>query len=129
MAEPEVYVRSVREVDTWTKWKRLCTTSVADVPLTTLTLNDWVSGKVNYCVKNGICYVWVDSLISSTMATGNQIIARGLPKPLRSDWYPLGASTPANNVILVWVDGNLVNNTGINDVAYFGSFSYPVAES
>ena len=29
MAEPEVYVRSVREVDTWTKWQRVCTTSVA----------------------------------------------------------------------------------------------------
>ena len=123
------YTFKVQNDDTSISLNRICTTSVADVPLTALTLNDWVSGSVNYCVKNGICYVWVESLISSTMATGNQVITSGLPKPLKSNWYPLGASIPANNTILVWVDGNLVNNAGINDAYYYGSFSYPVAES
>lgn len=132
MAEPEVYVRSVREVDTWTKWRKLCTTSVEDVPVTTLTVNSWASGTITYCVRNGICFVHVTALISNTMSTTNQELASGLPKPLFADkWYSVASNTPTQGSLFVHLDvnGKLTNHVGIDNSYYFGSFSYVVAES
>ena len=132
MAEPEVYVRSVREADTWTKWRKLCTTSVEDVPVTTLTVNSWASGTITYCVRNGICFVHVTALISNTMSTANQELASGLPKPLFADkWYSVASNTPTQGSLFVHLDvnGKLTNHVGIDNSYYFGSFSYVVAES
>ena len=132
MAESEVYVRSVRDAGTWTKWRKLCTTSVEDVPVTTLTVNSWASGTITYCVRNGICFVHVTALISNTMSTTNQELASGLPKPLFADkWYSVASNTPTQGSLFVHLDvnGKLTNHVGIDNSYYFGSFSYVVAES
>ena len=115
-----------------TGWQRICTTSV-DVHETKLPLGSWVNtgGEVVYYVKNGICYVWVNLLSSGTMSTNNQKIVVGLPKPIRKTWNVLNSNTPAGGTLLVGVDvdGTLYNFAGANNTQYFGSFSYPVAES
>ena len=132
MAAPEVYVRSVNGTNTWTKWKRLCTTSIVDVPTTTLTVNSWASGTITYCVRNGVCFVHITALISSTMSTVNQVLASGLPKPLFGDrWYNLASNAPTQGSLLINIngDGTVINHVGIDNSYYFGSFSYVVAES
>ena len=53
MAEPEVYVRSVRDTGTWTKWQRLCATSVKDISPSEISsfVDTDVSGVIKYRVK------------------------------------------------------------------------------
>ena len=131
MAEPEVYVRSVRDAGTWTKWRRLCTTSVADVEWTTLTVESGMSGTIKYRVKNGICFVNIYGLISSTMSTQGNIITNGLPIPeVTTDWYGLTANDYTKGGLLVSIDntGRMTNYIGENGSYYFGTFSYPVKE-
>ena len=131
MAEPEVYVRSVRDAGTWTKWRRLCSTIVADVEWTTLTVESGMSGTIKYRVKNGICFVNIYGLISSTMSTQGNIITNGLPIPeVTTDWYGLTANDYTKGGLLVSIDntGRMTNYIGENGSYYFGTFSYPVKE-
>ena len=128
----ELYIGQLKGNDgSGLTWRRVCTTSVEDVPETRLTVNSWASGDVRYRVKNGICFVWIHSLKSSTMVTSSQTIVSGLPTPASEEWHTLSAAIQSNHTLLVRVkfDGTLINNGGINDAYYFGSFSYPVAES
>ena len=127
MAEPEVYVRSVREVDTWTKWQRVCTTSVADTS-GTATISDSASGVVSYKVINGVCYVAVQGLAVSL--NGNQVCnVTGLPKPSLYVNEPI--EYLGERVGTIYCDyGNItfmVHKTSTE--AGYGSFSYPVEES
>lgn len=113
-------------------WARLCGTSVTDVPVTKLTVTGWASGNVYYCVKNGICYVHISSLLSTTMSTYGQVIANGLPKPIMpGEWHTISAGLTTGGTLLVQIldNGAMCNYIGSNKVSYFGSFSYPVAES
>lgn len=113
------------------KTKNMCTTTVTDVPWTKLTMDSGMSGSVYYCIKNGICYMYVELLKSSTMSTNNQTIITGLPIPEIAVWYSLISSNPSQGGLLVLIDntGKMVNNTGLDNVPYFGSFSYPVKEN
>ena len=73
------------------------------------------------------------------MTTNNQTIVTGLPNPeqgvVSDAWYPLGSNVNSasasfqNLLVRVTGNGSIVNHYGINNVSYFGSFSYPVAES
>ena len=114
----------------WMGWQKVCTTKVADVPVTKLTVTGWASGNVYYCVKNGICYVHVSSLLSTTMSTYGQVIANGLPKPIMpGEWHTISAGLTTGGTLLVQIldNGAMCNYIGSNEVSYFGSFSYPVA--
>ena len=114
----------------WSGWRRICTTSVADVSNTNLTVNNWATGNVSYTVKNGICYVIVNALKSATMSTRNQTIVSGLPKPMNNNvWYSITANDWKYGSMLVNItDENLTNYIGSDNVLYYGTFSYPVAE-
>ena len=113
--------------------RHIYTTKVADVPLTQLTMGSGVSGSVSYYVKNGICYVQVNGLKSSTMSTSGQIMTSGLPVPevITEAYYPLIANDYTKGCLLVAVKdtGKMVNHVGVNNASYYGAFSYPVAES
>lgn len=121
-----------------TGWQRVITTKVADVPWTTITPTSVLTrGIIRYRVKNGICYVKMDDIISTTMSTNNQILVTGLPKPepdIDDMWYPLASnlnstSAPIQNLLVrLTNDGNIINYNGTNDTSYYGSFSYPVKE-
>ena len=127
MAEPEVYVRSVREVDTWTKWQRVCTTSVADTS-GTATVSDGASGVVSYKVINGVCYVAVQGLAGSL--NGKQVCnVTGLPKPSLYVNEPI--EYLGERVGTIYCDYGTITFMvhKISTSAGYGSFSYPVEES
>lgn len=113
-----------------TGWQRVCTTTVADIPVVKLTVNSWGVGFVYYCVKNGFCHVHVSDLSSETMATP-QIIVGGLPRPIIPGWHSVSANSSIGGSLLVQIadDGTMHNYIGVNNAHYFGSFSYPVADS
>ena len=127
MAEPEVYVRSVRQVDTWTKWQRVCTTSVADTS-GTATISDGASGVVSYKVINGVCYVAVQGLADSL--NGKQVCnVTGLPKPSLYVNEPI--EYLGERVGTIYCDYGTITFMvhKISTSAGYGSFSYPVEES
>ena len=138
MAESEVYVRSVREVDTWTKWRKLCSTNIKDVPKTIIT-NNLASTKVSlsnidsyatYYVKNGTCYVTIWSM-KILAACSVETIFNDLPKSEVGATCPLCNGeesfaqvfiSPNSNVIAFNASAATINKNG------YCSFSYPVAE-
>lgn len=126
-----IFIRN-KVTTTWTAWRKVCTTGVADVPWTELTLDSGMVGNIYYQIKNGICYVNVNDLHSSTMSTNGQTIVIGLPKPASGiPWYPLISNSASHGGLLVNIDstGKMINHAGLNNEVYFGSFSYPVAEN
>lgn len=138
VGEPSVYVRSVNASSTWTKWRKLCTTGVADVPLTKINIiNGIVNPNCNYQVKNGVCYI---QLNTGTYSLGENVnglqLATGLPIPLSgqvANTYVPWASGDASKQVILFVDGvgdlRLHASVGANGCPVFTSFSYPVAES
>ena len=113
--------------------RHIYTTRVADVPWTPLTMGSGMNGSMQYRVKNGICYVQVNALKSSTMSTSGQTITSGLPIPelTANVWYSLTANSITDGGILISIDGTgkMTNHVGSNSATYYGYFSYPVAES
>ena len=131
-ANCEMYIRRRQAGGAWESWQKVCTTTVADVPFTTLPVNDLATGTVSYTVKNGICYVWIRGVASSTMNVSNQIIVSNLPVPKNDGlWYSIVSNDCMKGGLLVLVSGagELLNYSGLNDVPYYGSFSYPVKQS
>ena len=125
-----IYVRHCYN-GTWGNWGTISSTSVADIPLTNITTYDTptVSGTVSYQVKNGICYVFVNNIVSST--TGNDVTLKtGLPKPkctvATSAFYDMQGNI--SSMIFVTTGGTLKGHF-FNTTSGWGSFSYPVAES
>ena len=121
---------------TWVFKSRYCQTTVADIPLTTITtfLNENIRGKVCYSVRNGICYVSIQDLISSVEQYRVNICA--LPKPY--DYSAFQYVTCVNNATdnrntrnSIYIDNYEGVLTGhfTNTIANWASFSYPVAES
>lgn len=115
-------------------WKRVCITSIDDVPTTKLELIDSESsGNVYYKVLNGTCYVW-GSQFSRSSGTGdvtNVYLCEGLPN--------CGDSTPGSPIRHyseskgnVWMAANdtklkIATQESTGNWCLF-NFSYPVAE-
>ena len=113
---------------------RMCTTSVANVPLTKIKLNNGFTGvAVIYEVKNGVCYVNIDALKSEK--TGQDLIVSDtlFPKP------SIGVATSTINVDrtdvkigMVYIDPNSDNKLRMHcyktNTNGWCTFSYPVAE-
>ena len=117
---------------TWSSWE-LTRSKVADVPWTQLTMGSGINGSVSYCIKNGICYVQVSDLSSSTMDTAYGAITSGLPVPemAHNVWHAITAASPTSGGLLIHIDdtGKMIYSVGANNESYCGSFSYPVKES
>ena len=120
----------------WTNWEKVCTTSVVDVPNTDIPVTNTDiqigdgNGYIRYFVKNGICYVSIYNV--STKSTGAHLVSNSLPKPLNGNINSGNLSSTVgehcgfmyiNSDTLLWVA------TQIQDIGFYGSFSYPVAES
>ena len=111
-------------------WREVCTTTVADVPVTSVTLPNGCTGTVSYCVKNGICFV---TLVDVTVSDDSDafLISNKLPKNCGA--YSVGLlSDIAGNIY-----GRFSVSSGVGDLyvrvydntkTLSGSFSYPVAE-
>ena len=118
----------------WGNWRTISTTSVADVPVTKIKLNNGFTGTVNYEVKNGVCYVTFDAFKSEK--TGEDLIVSGIkmPKPstgiVTSEIYFDRAEEKTGMVyILSNTDNRLKMHCYRANKNGWCTFSYPVAES
>ena len=130
----------MKNTGVWGTWKRVCTTSVADVPVTIVNLTGTdIHGTVKYMVKSGICYVSAWGVESDTAKTAYRLVEAGvMPKPIISSGTALvHGDTAQKGKIMgqLYIDnfGALslhiyIPNTELTGMGY-GSFSYPVAES
>ena len=122
-----------------TGWQRVCTTSVEDVPVTSLTWADTThfensSTGCNYQVKNGVCFVNIDMTCNSPM-TGGYKLPITLPTP-NTDYVhysvsslPTATCEHSSITIAVGYSGTHVAvYGGIAGDRYLGTFSYPVKE-
>lgn len=111
---------------------------VADVNWTSVDIssvdeNTSAGATINYCIKNGICYM---SILNIGFKTANQAIilgANSIPKP-SSDycWCPLVCVADPSYSVLIHpnLSGGLEHHVvGLISQVYSGLFSYPVAES
>lgn len=111
---------------------------VADVNWTSVDIssneeNTSAGATINYCIKNGICYM---SILNIGFKTANQAIILGanlVPKP-SSDycWCPLVCVADPSYSVLIHpnLSGGLEHHVvGLTNQVYSGLFSYPVAES
>lgn len=120
----------------WTNWEKVCTTSVADVPNTDIPVTNTDiqigdgNGYIRYFVKNGMCYVSIYNV--STKSTGAHLVSSSMPKALNGNINSGNLSSTdgehcgfmyINSDTLLWIA------TQIQDIGFYGSFSYPVAES
>ena len=138
----DIYIRTIQRrngVNAWvTSWQRVCSTTVEDTSLKTLKNSSNINSdaSITYMIKNGICTVSANTVSSTTMETGNITLTTGLPIPVNpSCWYSLSTNSNATTAtlqnLLIRIDpsGNMIAYKGTNNVNYFGTFSYPVAES
>lgn len=118
--------------------KKADKSKVADVDWTSVDIssneeNTSTGATLNYCIKNGICYM---SILNIGFKTETQAIILGagsVPKP-SSDycWSPLvGVADPSHSVLVhPNLSGGLEHHVvGSTSLVYSGLFNYPVAES
>ena len=121
-----------------TGWKRVCTTSVADVPPTNIAPADTTTfvdfkgnSSCNYYVKNGVCYVSLWGVkITSTGASKQTDVY--LPKSAngRAGTLMTGNGDATAHAFAFIIDnGELCFDVKDTNISLFGSFSYPVKES
>ena len=122
----------------WSGWRRICTTSVADVPNTIVSTNDVFTSTndIGYSVSNGMCTLKVEATGLSYTTDINHSWTKAtddiLPKPKMGVKFPL-VCLPSGKSVVCTIDRNNKNlkvcgtipsgTTGI-----YGSVSYPVAE-
>ena len=124
----------------WHNWRKLCTTSVADVAKTSLAWAETTYFENTftgcwYQVKNGVCFVNIDMTCNSPM-TGGYKLPITLPTP-NTDYVhysvsslPTATCEHSSITIAVGYSGTHVAvYGGIAGDRYLGTFSYPVAES
>ena len=136
----DIYIRTIQRrngVNAWvTSWQRVCSTTVEDKSPAEISsfVDTDVSGTVNYRVKNGICFVKLWSVQSTTTGMGKFLLNNSsLPIPSCFDTGNalFEANGDGTTTAFAFVDGNgalIVHFYKANSEAY-GSFSYPVAES
>ena len=95
--------------------------------------NTSTGATLNYCIKNGICYM---SILNIGFKTATQAVILGadsVPKPSSNYcWSPLvGVADPSYSVLIhPNLSGGLEHHVvGSTSQVYSGLFSYPVAES
>lgn len=134
-----VYYRGIsvyNSVCVFSKWKIMSGSTVADVPVTTITTSNLSSDKitagvVSYCVKNGVCYVYLEGIKCSEVST-NVSILENMPKALiTSGVHAVKSSSDATSTQYCFIAKNettlKLHCFKAGDTGYC-SFSYPVAE-
>ena len=124
---------------TWGTWRKVCSTNIKDVPVTTIT-NNLASTKVSlsnsdsyatYYVKNGTCYVTIWSM-TILAACSVETIFNNLPKSAVGATCPLCNGEESFAQVFISPNSKVIafnaSPTTINKNGYC-SFSYPVAES
>ncbi len=122
----------------WGTWQRVCTTKVANVPFTKLTLDSSVFTLVNsdaalgYSVCNGMCIIACSGI--GLVSVGSYIVTTNIPKPAGGYASNIlqpgaGSSVPTTPVFLVASNNTLTILSSTHTGAFWGTLTYPVAES
>ena len=131
----EIFIRNKYHTE-WTAWRRVCTTSVVDVPKTVITsenTNITLNPRCVYEVIDGICYVSLWEFQSTV--TGQHMICTSMPKTKITSQCicTYGTSGLSGGCAFIYNDnqrnGKLFVEIGVANTNLYGSFSYPVAES
>ena len=118
-------------------WKKVCTTNVRDVPLTTIAFQKTTNYKIppqqycEYLVANGECEI---TLRVNVVAPSNidTPVFSGLPVPYSIKYFHLACTEGTGNdhiFATVYTDGRLLLKKGTVNGLYIGSFKYKVVES
>ena len=130
---------------TWSKWQKVCTTTVADKSVTYINtfedetyIKSMGNNKCAYHVINGYCVIRLETVCLATTDSFIQILS-GLPKPgmvlyENAIERQMGSNSGARALFQLTHDGNLkvacnygdTNVTGVRSM--YVTFSYPVAE-
>ena len=115
----------------WTNWQRVCTTSVADVELTTkgvsLINNATASGSAQYSIINGYANVSINGV---NFTTGTSCEISGLPKPAQYIYSSLGyAGKVVGEIYANANDATIKVVIPTTGTTGYGFISYPVANS
>ena len=127
-----------KDKDLLRDWQKVCSTTVADVPKTTITLVDSTNYAISsdsifsyYEIINGTCYV--DMIIKCISPINGNSTAPGhlsLPKPRNSFHVSLAGSVGTTDNITLFLGTNAqFFKYGTANGVYIAHFSYPVAES
>ena len=133
VASNNIYIGQLKGLDgSGITWKRLCGTSAKDVEAKEITtfIDSCVNGKVVYSVKNGVCYVTLLDLYSTTAKTDIRVC--GLPSAINNPHVPLlGVSREAGLLGLGFLgnDGVFIMHSFVENIGAYTSFSYPISES
>ena len=133
------YVRNYRsDAAIWTKWAKVCTTTVEDIPKTNIApvnettfVNFKGNSMCNYCVENGVCYVSLWGVQVTVTGRANTGVMLPLPK---SGFFGGGELVGGGDAEIhayahtIPETGELKFNVKDANIALYGSFSYPVAE-
>ena len=122
----------------WSPWQKICTTKVANVPFTKLTLDSSIFTLINsdaglgYSVCNGICIITCSGI--GLVSVGSHIVTTNIPKPAggyASNILQTGAgsSVPTTPVFLAVSNNTLTILSNTHTGAFWGTLTYPVAES
>ena len=139
-----LYIRTIQSNDTPgsiyvdTGWQRVCTTKVADVPVTDVEFTDSNVSKTGefevckYYVKNGYAYVTLNALTFNSNYTSGSPFAT-LPKPVFRFSISLTNAYNTVNLGRLFIEPNgeihLYSNSIPTTELGFVTFSYPVVES
>lgn len=130
----------------WHNWRKVCTTSVADVvnsvtDVSTLGIAEITDGLIIVNIKNGWCQVLIQGLvINSTFSNIINIPVASLPKPVyQYNWVAMfdynssnSSSGSSTNITFVKPTDDsrlMVDFVTAKTGNYFTTFSYPVSES
>ena len=128
----EIYTRN-KVSGNWNAWQRVCKTKVADVAETVIPSEEpSITGTVVYKVEKGICYVSLWG-VSGTTTGLDYVFCTSMPKcGIISGTTCTDAAGNGSNVAFSFIQTNDTHlkinifKTGVN---FYGTFSYPVAES
>lgn len=126
----------IQMADKLTKWQRVCTTSVADVPYTNITskLKNCSAGAIGYSVIDGICRVKINGLKPNTQSV--EILATGIlpnPDPIHNGHFNVMYTTGNMALFIIYntsTDGvrlQSCNSTIAGDI--YCTLEYPVKRS
>ena len=117
-------------------WQKVCTTSVADVPLTTVPLDSskFSNGHLQYEVKNGTCYVYINALNAKATFLGYDMSSTPMPRPSSGlATAPIVSDSNGVNIGLFYVDASFNSTPRCHiftaSLNGYVAFSYTVAES
>lgn len=136
----DLYIGGMVAGGTSISWKRVCTTTVADVSRKRMTFSNETYCKplnneegVVYEVKNGICFVYV-KITNTLTSTDSQYktFCTGLPKPSMNIGFSATdrdfKGSGANFALTLNGELQIICTDTTNVGKYYTTFSYPVAE-